>query len=173
MSTLQGISLADAATRTFKIMLPALAHVLKKGEADAIARKIDPQIFLNARLAPDMLPLIAQVRIAADTAKSAVFRLAGQEVPKVEDNETSFGELQARIARMIEMISAVPASAFEGREGATIVLPSRNGDRTFSALDYLFGYALPNFHFHVVTAYAILRHNGVVLGKSDYFGRQG
>jgi hypothetical protein len=165
------ITLHKAATATFTTMLPALAHVLKKAEANALERKIDPSVFLNARIAPDMLPLVSQVRIATDTAKGAVFRLAGHEVPSIVDDETTFAQLQARIQHVLEMITSVPAADFEGREGATITLPGRSGDRTFEALAYLFGYAIPNCLFHVVTTYDILRHNGVPIGKADYFGR--
>ena len=164
------VSLHTAATATFLTMLPNLAHVLQKGEASAIERKIDPQIFVQGRLAPDMLPLARQVMIATDNAKGAAYRLAGLEVPKMEDNETTFAELQARIAKTIELVKAVPGAAYEGREGVTIELPQRSGVRTFAALDYLFGHAIPNFQFHVVMTYAILRHLGVPIGKSDYFG---
>jgi uncharacterized protein len=165
------VSLHTAATATFLTMLKNLAHVLAKGEASAHDRKIDPQIFLQGRLSPDMLPLVRQVMIATDNAKGAAYRLAGLEVPKMEDTETTFAELQARIAKTIDLIKAVPGASYEGREGATIELPQRSGVRTFAALDYLFGYAIPNFQFHVVMTYAILRHLGVQIGKQDYFGQ--
>jgi len=166
------VSLHTAATKTFLTMLPNMASFLKKGEANAAERKIDPAVFLNARLAPDMLTLTRQVMIATDNAKGAAYRLAGMDVPKMEDTETTFDELQARIVKVIEMIKSIPASAYEGREDATIILPGpNNSSREFKALDYLFGHAIPNFQFHVVTAYNILRHNGVQIGKGDYFGR--
>ncbi|MEO8529950.1 MAG: DUF1993 domain-containing protein [Deltaproteobacteria bacterium] len=166
------ISLHTASTTTFLAMLANLASIMKKGEASATERKIDPSVFLNGRLAPDMLPLTRQIMIATDNAKGAAFRLAGIEVPKMADTETTFEELQARIATVIEMVKGIPASAYEGREDATITLPGPNNtSREFKALDYLFAYAIPNFQFHVVTAYNILRHNGVAIGKGDYFGR--
>lgn len=165
------ITFSVAATQTFLTMLNGLANVLKKAEANAAERKIDPSVFLNSRLAPDMFPLLRQVQISSDSAKGVVHRLAGREVPKMEDNETTFAELQARIAKTIDLVKSIPASELDGHEGREIVMKRQSGDVTFSGQDYLLGFALPNFLFHVVTAYDILRHNGVPLGKDQFFGR--
>jgi uncharacterized protein len=161
-----------AATQTFLTMLKGLQQVLKIAETAAQARKIDPQVFLNSRLAPDMYPLIRQVQIATDNAKGAVHRLAGREIPKFEDSETSFAELQDRLARTIELVQSIPAQEINGHEGRTITMRRPSGEMVFIAQDYLLGFAIPNFLFHVVTAYNILRHNGVPLGKDEFFGRE-
>jgi uncharacterized protein len=161
-----------AATQTFLTMLKGLQQVLKIAEADAQARKIDPQVFLNSRLAPDMFPLVRQVQIVTDTAKGAVHRLAGREIPKFEDTETSFAELQIRLERTIELVKSIPAQEINGHEGRTITMRRPSGEMVFVAQDYLLGFAIPNFMFHVVTAYNILRHNGVPLGKDEFFGRE-
>ena len=166
------INLHAAATQPFLTALGGLSQVLKKGEADAIERKIDPSVFLNARLSPDMFHLIRQVQIATDTAKSAIHRVAGLEIPKFEDNETTFAELQARLEKTVALLRSVPADAINGQEGRTITMRRfPTGELVFNAQDFLLNYALPNFLFHVVTAYNILRENGVRLGKDDYFGR--
>ena len=151
-------------------ILGNLSWLLEKGAANATARKIDPAVFLGARLAPDMLPLTRQVQIAGDIAKNSVARLAGQEPPRFEDNETNIEQLRARLARTIDYLKSVPASAFEGSETRDIKVPA--GDRTleFKGLDFLQRWAIPNVFFHVTTAYNILRHNGVDLGKADYIG---
>jgi len=157
----------------FTNALRNLSWVLEKGAANAAARKIEPAVFLGARLAPDMLPLTRQIQIASDIAKSAVARLAGVEAPRFEDNESSVEELRARIARTIDFIRSVPASAFEGAETRDIKLPA--GDRTleFKGLDFIQRWAIPNVFFHVTTAYNILRHNGVDLGKRDFLAAGG
>jgi uncharacterized protein len=165
------INLHAAATQTFMTALNGLSHVLKKAEADAIERKIDPSVFLNARLAPDMYPLSRQVQIATDTVKGAVHRLAGLEIPKFEDNETTFAELQARIDKTMALVKSIPADVINGQEDREVVMRRPSGDMSFKAQDYLLGFALPNFLFHAVTAYNILRHNGVPLGKDAFFGR--
>lgn len=148
-----------------------LSAILEKGLAHATQRKFEPGVLLAARLAPDMLPLTRQVQIACDLAKNSVARLAAQEPPRFQDTETNFAELQARIARTVDYLKSVPASALEGAESREIKLPS--GDRTleFKGLAFLEQWAIPNVFFHVTTAYAILRHNGVELGKWDYLGR--
>jgi hypothetical protein len=153
--------------------LTNLTHVLKKGEAHAAARKYDPALLLAARLTPDMLPLTRQVQIASDGSKFGVARLAGVEAPKFEDNEQTFEELYARIARTIDFIKGVPASALEGSEDRTIKVPARERTLEFKGLEYLVRWVIPNAFFHVTAAYAILRQSGVELGKIDYLAGSG
>ena len=148
--------------------LANLSHVLAKGEAHALARKYDPALLLAARLAPDMLPLTRQVQIASDAGKFGVARLAGIEAPKFEDTEQTFEQLQARIARTIDFIKGVPASSLEGSEDRLIKVPARDRTLEFKGLDYLVRFVIPNALFHVTTAYAILRHGGVEIGKTDF-----
>jgi hypothetical protein len=150
--------------------LKNLSHVLAKAEAHAEARKIDPSVLLSGRLYPDMLPLTRQVQIASDLAKSCAARLAGREPPVYEDTETTFTELQARITRTLEYIQGVPAAEIDGAESRTVTVKLRELV-TFPALTYLQYFVLPNVFFHCATAYAILRHNGVELGKGDFLGR--
>ncbi|HEV3287329.1 MAG TPA: DUF1993 domain-containing protein [Steroidobacteraceae bacterium] len=154
----------------FSNALGNLSWILEKGAASAASRKIEPAVLLAARLAPDMLPLTRQIQIAGDIAKSSVARLAGQEPPRYEDNETTIEQLRARLARTIDFLKSVPASAFEGAETRDIKLPA--GERTleFKGLAFLQTWAIPNVFFHVTTAYNILRHNGVDLGKRDFIG---
>jgi len=164
------ITMYTASTPRFSNILKNLSEILTKAEAHALARKIDPAVLIGARLYPDMLPLAKQIQIACDTAKGAVARLAGAEVPRHEDTEQSFAELQQRIARVVAFIESVPAERIDGSEERKILLTLRGQEVTFTGLQYLTGFALPNFYFHVVTAYDILRHNGVELGKRDYLG---
>jgi hypothetical protein len=154
----------------FSNALGNLAWILERGAASAASRKIEPAVLLAARLAPDMLPLTRQIQIAGDLAKNSVARLAGQEPPRYEDNETTIEQLRARLARTIDFLKSVPASAFEGAESRDIKLPA--GERTleFKGLAFLQTWAIPNVFFHVTTAYNILRHNGVDLGKRDFIG---
>jgi len=162
-------------------VLPALAralsqlrHVLDKGRAHAEAQGWDPAVLLSMRLAPDMYPLPRQVQIATDIAKNATARLSGGEAPKFEDNETTFAELDARIQRTLDYIANVPADAFDGAESRAIVLPSRlYGELHFDGRSYLLQFVVPNVYFHCTTAYALLRHAGVPLGKADYMGKIG
>lgn len=149
-------------------VLANLSHVLEKGHAHAVARKFDPAVLLAARLAPDMLPLTRQVQIASDMSKFGVARLAGIEAPKFEDKEQTFEELRARIARTIDFVKGAPAGALEGSEDRTIKVPLRDRTLEFRGLDYLVRWVIPNVFFHVTTAYAILRHNGVDVGKNDF-----
>ncbi|HXP01739.1 MAG TPA: DUF1993 domain-containing protein [Luteibacter sp.] len=151
--------------------LTNLSGVLAKGAAHAAERNIAPEVLLNTRITPDMFPLIRQVQIATDMAKGAGFRLAGEEAPKMEDNETSFEELQARIATVIGMLNSFKPEQIDGSETRDIVLKMRSGEQHFKGQDYLLGFVLPNVYFHVTTAYAILRGVGVVLGKSDFIGK--
>ncbi|HEY6515965.1 MAG TPA: DUF1993 domain-containing protein [Steroidobacteraceae bacterium] len=148
--------------------LTNLSHVLEKGHAHAVARKYDPALLLAARLAPDMLPLSRQVQIASDMSKFGVSRLAGVEAPKFEDKEQTFEELRARIARTIDFIKGVPASALEGSEDRIIKVPARDRTLEFKGLEYLIRWVIPNVLFHVTTAYLILRQGGVEIGKTDF-----
>ncbi|APA87319.1 DUF1993 domain-containing protein [Paraburkholderia sprentiae WSM5005] len=150
--------------------LTNLQAILGKAEAHAAAKQIEPAVFTNARLAPDMLPLVRQVYIASDTAKGCAARLAGVEPPKFEDVEQSFDELRARIQKTIDYLKEFNAAQIDGSEGRTVTLKLRQGSVEFTGASYLFGFVLPNFFFHVTTAYDILRHNGVELGKLDYLG---
>lgn len=154
----------------FQQALRGLSTVLSKAQAHAEARKIDPTVLLNARLYPDMFPLSRQVQIACDFAKSVSARLAGADVPSYEDNEKTFEELQARIQKTQAFIESLPRAGFDGAASREIVLQAGTPkERRFDGgLAYLTTYGLPHFYFHVTTAYAILRHNGVEIGKKDY-----
>jgi uncharacterized protein len=162
------VSMHALSVDVFTHTLGNLSWILEKAAASAAQRKFDPNILLAARLAPDMLPLTRQVQIAGDIAKNAVARLAGQEPPRFEDTETSIEQLRARLARTQDFLKSVPASALEGSETRDIKLPA--GERTlqFKGLEFLQRFAIPNVFFHVTTAYNILRHNGVELGKRDF-----
>ncbi len=163
------ITLSSASLPVFQTALSNLLHCLNKAEANAAARGFDANVFVTMRLAPDMLPFAAQIRIACDAAKNGTARLAGIEAPKFDDNETTFAELQARIVKTLDWLATVPASAIDGREEADITFPvGRDKTRTMAGEAYLKHWALPNLFFHITTAYALLRHNGVDLGKADY-----
>jgi hypothetical protein len=148
--------------------LNALSAILGKAAAHCEARKIDPAAFLSARLFPDMFPLTRQVQIAADMTKGGAARLAGIEIPKYEDNETTFAELQARLEKTIAFLKTIQPAQIDGKEDVDIVitLPSRTLE--FKGLAYLTGFVLPNMYFHTTTAYDLLRHGGVELGKQDF-----
>jgi hypothetical protein len=148
-----------------------LDAILDKALASAEARKIDPSVFLGSRLAPDMFPLIRQVQIACDFGKGPMARLSGIENPKFEDSETSIPELKARIVKTQAFIDSVPESAFAGCEERDITIQAGPNTMEFKGLPYLVGYVLPNLNFHCSMAYAILRHNGVEIGKRDYIGQ--
>jgi hypothetical protein len=163
-------SMYQASVPVFLRGLKNLSGILAKGAADAAERKIDPTVFLTARLAPDMFPLTRQVQIASDHAKGATARLAGVEVPKFEDAEKSFEELQQRLARVVEFVQTLDAGQIDGSEEREISLPVGARTLTFRGQAYLLNFALPNFYFHCTTAYAILRHNGVGIGKRDFIG---
>ncbi len=160
----------DASAPRFAHMLRNLDAILVKAQAHATAKKIAPAVLLGARLFPDMLPMVKQVQIATDHAKGAVARLAGAEVPRYEDTEHGFDELRARIAKTIAFVESFSAAQFDGSEQRPIALRVGGKDWSFNGQDYLLGFALPNFYFHLVTAYNILRHNGVEIGKGDYLG---
>jgi hypothetical protein len=164
------ISMHALSVELFVNALGNLSWILEKGANNAAQRKFDPGVLLGARLAPDMLPLTRQVQIACDVAKNSVARLAAQEPPRFEDTETSIEQLRKRIARTIDFVQSVPASALEGSETRDVKVPA--GERTldFKGLDFLQRWAIPNVFFHVTTAYNILRHNGVDVGKRDFIG---
>ena len=163
------ISMYSASVPVFRKQLGAMLNWLDKAEAHAQARKFDPSVYLGLRLAPDMLPFVSQIRIASDAAKGCAARLSGQEPPKFEDNEASLEELRQRIRKTLDYLDSVAASAIEGSEARDITIPMRTRDALqFKGEFYLEHWALPNFMFHCTMAYALLRHNGVELGKSDF-----
>jgi hypothetical protein len=164
------ISMYQASAPRFANTLKNLSAILDKAQAYAEMRKIDPLVLTSARLYPDMFALARQVQIACDTAKGAVARLAGVEVPKHEDTEKTFAELKARIAKTLDFIASVKPAQVDGSEEREIVLKLQGNDVKFKGLQYLLGFAWPNFYFHATTAYDILRHNGVELGKRDFIG---
>lgn len=147
-----------------------LSAILKKGEAYATAKKIEPSVFMNARLAPDMFALPRQIQIATDVSKGGAARLAGVEIPSYADDEASFAELQARISKTITFLQSLKAEQIDGSEEKQIVLKVGGRDLNFTGQAYLLGFVLPNVFFHATTTYAILRHNGVELGKMDFLG---
>lgn len=164
------ISIYDQLIPVLTHMLGSLDAVLAKAEADCAARKIDPQVFVNGRLAPDMLPLKRQVQIATDHAKGAATRLAGLENPKWADDESSIPELRARIDKTVVYLSGFEPEQFDGAETRAIEVKLPSTTLRFTGKDYLLRFAMPNFYFHYTTAYAILRHNGVPIGKRDFLG---
>ncbi len=147
-----------------------LSGVLAKAHADAETRKIDFAVLMNDRLAPDMHPLVRQVQIASDMVKNGAARLAGADIPSYPDTETTYDELQARIGKTIDYLEGFEEQQFEGSEDRQITLKFPTGEINLSGADYLTGFVLPNVYFHTTTAYAILRHNGVPLGKRDFTG---
>lgn len=165
------ISMYTASAPVFVRMLTNLDTILAKAEENAKQRGFDANLFVTQRLAPDMRPLSSQIQLASDSAKFAMSRLSGQTAPPMPDTETTLNELRARIAATIDYVKSVPASAVDGSEDKDIVLKTPSGDIPFKGLAYLTGFVLPNFMFHVTTAYAILRHSGVPIGKMDFLGR--
>jgi uncharacterized protein len=162
------LSMADASITPLKRALSSLAHILKKGEEYADAKNIEHSALLNARLFPDMFPLIRQIHIATDMSKGAAARLAGLEVPSYEDTETTFAELQARIAKTIAFIDTVKPEQLIDSQKRAITINVRKVDMHFTGQDYLLKWVMPNVYFHVTTTYNILRHNGCELGKPDF-----
>jgi hypothetical protein len=160
----------QASIPVFQRALANLSAILDKAAAFAEAKKIDPSVLINARLAPDMFPLGRQVQIASDVVKGAAARLADLDVPSFPDTEVTIPELQARITKTLDYLASVHATKIDGTEDKTIVLTMKSGDLTFSGQSYLLTFVLPNLFFHVTAAYAILRHNGVDIGKRDYLG---
>lgn len=165
------ISMYQASAPLFERMLGNLVVILEKGAAHAAAKKFDPSVLVNARLAPDMFNLAKQVQIATDMAKGCVARLAGEEPPKYEDNETALDELIARVNKTIAFVKTFKPAQIDGSEDKQIVLQMRTGPLEFRGLPYLLHFAYPNFYFHVTTAYDLLRHNGVEVGKMDFLGK--
>ena len=164
------LSMYQASVPVLARALTNLRELLKKGHAHVQAKKVGEDILLQSRLYLDMFPLARQVQIATDMAKGAVARLAGVEPMKLEDNETNFDELDARIARVIEYIESFKPEQIDGSEALDIVMQTRNGDLHFKGQPYLLGFVLPNVYFHSTTAYAILRQAGVEIGKKDFLG---
>jgi hypothetical protein len=168
------ISIYAMAIETYVPMLRSLSHVLDQGAEHARAKKSDAADLVNARLAPDMYTLAQQVRMACDQAIDSTARLSGQDAPQFENNEQTLEELKARIAKTLEYVESVRADAFDGAEDRAITIPIENNmEFEMNGLQYLRDWALPHFYFHLVTAYAILRHNGVDIGKRDYMSEVG
>jgi hypothetical protein len=164
------ISMSQASIPAFIRMLTSLSAILDKAAQHATSRKIDPAVLLATRLFPDMLPLTKQVQLACDFAKGGAARLAGVEPPKFPDEEKTIDELKARIARTIDFVKGVQASQIDGSESRDIALPLGGQTYHFKGQGYLLNMVLPNFYFHTTTAYAILRHCGIELGKRDFIG---
>jgi len=164
------LSMYQASIPVFIRMLENLSSILDKATVYAEAKKIDPTVLVNARLAPDMYPLSRQIQIATDIAKGCAGRLAGKEIPRYEDTETTFGELQERIAKTIEFLQSISAEEIDNSEEKSITLQTHSRELSFLGQPYLLKFVLPNFYFHVTTAYAILRHNGLEIGKIDFTG---
>ena len=165
------ISLYEASVPLFIHSLQSLKALLQKGQAHAEARKFDPVNLVNARLAPDMLPLSRQVQIATDAAKGAAARLTGTDSPKFEDTETTFPELIARVDKTIDYLKRFKPAQFEGAETRATTVKLSNAEFSVNGLVFLRHMGIPNFYFHLTTAYALLRHNGVELGKKDFLGQ--
>jgi uncharacterized protein len=164
------ISMYQASVPAFIRSLKTLAAILDKAAAHAQTRKIDETVLLGSRLFPDMLPLTRQVQLVSDTAKSGAGRLAGAEFPSYEDKEATFQELQQRIRNTVSYLETLTPAQIDGSEDRTISWQTRSSTRTMQGLPYLMEHVLPNVHFHATTAYAILRHNGVEIGKKDFLG---
>ncbi|TAM89477.1 MAG: DUF1993 domain-containing protein [Candidimonas sp.] len=165
-------SIYTASVPVFKQYLDSLGAILRKAEAHAEAAKIDPEVLLQARLFPDMFPLVRQVQIAAHFARDSTARIAGAEAPEYDGRERSFADLHELIAKTLAFIDGLPKSAIEGgADRKTATHPGTPQEKTFTGQSYLLSYGMPQFFFHVATAYAILRHNGVVIGKRDFLGQ--
>jgi uncharacterized protein len=164
------ISMYQASVPVFARGLTNLKAILEKGAAHAQEKKIDDTVFVTSRLYPDMLPLSAQVQIASDFARGTTARLAGSEPPKWDDSEKTLGDLVARIDKTLEFLKAFAAAQVDGSETRQITRSIRGQPKTFTGVNYLLQFALPNFYFHTTTAYDILRHNGVAIGKLDFVG---
>ncbi|MEO3692160.1 DUF1993 domain-containing protein [Roseateles paludis] len=165
------ISMHAASAPVFARMLNNMLTWLEQARTHAETKKFDPAVYLTLRLAPDMLPFPRQIQIASDAAKACMARLAGQEAPRFEDNEASLDELIERIKKTRDYVLSIPAEALAGSEDRVITVPRRSGEPLkFDGLTYLRHYATPNFYFHATTTYALLRHAGVPLGKTDYLG---
>lgn len=166
------LSMYQASVPAFVRMLTNLAAIVERAASHAAAKRLDPAVLLNSRLYPDMFPLVRQIQIATDTAKGCAARLAGQEPPKYADTEASFPELLERLHKTVGFLNTFEAGQIDGSEDRTVTLRLRGEQVSFAGMDYLLKFALPNFYFHVTTAYCILRHCGVEIGKTDYLGQQ-
>src|SRR5262245_52720183 len=164
------ISMYAMSHDVFKKALTQLLHVMEKGAANAKARNFDTSVLVGSRLAPDMLPFVKQIQLTSDFAKNSIARLEGVDPSKFEDNETTMDELFARVKKTLDYIDTVPPAALEGSETRDIKIPLRDRTVEFKGLEFLQKWALPNFFFHHVTAYNLLRHNGVDIGKKDFLG---
>jgi uncharacterized protein len=164
------ITMYSASTPVFVRMLTNLGTWLDKAEAHATAKKFEPSVYLGARFAPDMLPFTKQIQIACDMAKFGIARLAGVDAPKFDDTEASLVELRERVRATVEFIKSVPAAKIDGTDDKDVTIPRRDGTMTLKGEAYLKYFVLPNFFFHMTTTYALLRHNGVELGKIDFLG---
>jgi uncharacterized protein len=164
------ISMYQASIPQMKKMLTNLSHLLKKGEAYAAAKNVDGSVLTSYRLFPDMLPLTKQVQIACDQVKNGMARLAGIESPKFDDHETTFDQLQERIAKTIAFVDTIKPHQVDGTEAKEIQFSIKEWKFEFVGEQYLFAWIMPNFYFHITTAYNILRHNGVEIGKADFLG---
>ena len=164
------LDMHSASVPIFVRMLGNLVTWLDKAEAHAAAKKFEPAVYMTARLAPDMLPLPTQIQIACDAAKFCVARLAGVEAPPFPDDEKTIDELRQRVRKTIDYLQSIPAAQIDGSDAREISVPRRAGSITMTGEAYLKTFALPNFFFHVTTTYALLRHNGVELGKADFLG---
>ena len=164
------ISMYHASVPVFTRAFSNLAAILEKAAAHAEAKKIDPAVFVNFRLYPDMLPFSSQIQIATDNAKNGVARLAGVEPPKFEDNEATLADLVARLRKTITFLESLKPEQVDGTEDKTVTWKTQSGERSMQGLPYLLRQVTPNVYFHVTTAYAILRHCGVEVGKRDFLG---
>lgn len=164
------ISMYQASVPRFVNILSNLSSILDKAQAYVEVKKIDPSVLPNYRIAPDMLPLSAQVQIACDSAKGLVTRLSGVAAPVFDDNEKTLIELKERIAKTIAFIQSVPSESIDGTEEKEIVIKRGEKETHYKGMQFMLGHAVPNFYFHVSMTYAILRHNGVEIGKRDYLG---
>ncbi|WP_296219928.1 DUF1993 domain-containing protein [Pseudomonas sp. UBA2684] len=164
------LSMYHVSVAVFTRQLSNLSTILGIAAAHAESKKIEQSVFLNARLAPDMFPLSRQVQIACDGVKAGAALLAGSEAPSYADDETSFAELQARIAKTLAFLQGISAEQIDGSEERTVTLKRRDKETHFQGQAFLLDHVLPNFYFHLTTAYAILRHNGVEIGKRDFLG---
>jgi hypothetical protein len=166
----QRMSLTDTLVPTINRALKNLSVILEKGAAFAEKKQIDGTVLTGARLAPDMFPLSRQVQIATDISKGAAARLSGTEIPKYEDTETTFPQLHARVEKTLKFVNGIDAGAFKGGDTRDVVLSTRRGDLKFTGQNYITDFVLPNVYFHTTAVYAILRHNGVEVGKADFLG---
>ena len=164
------ISMYQASAPRFANTLKNLSAILDKAQAHCEAKKIDPQVLTGARLYPDMFALARQVQVACDTAKGAMARPAGVEIPKYEDSEKTFEELKARIAKTVAFIETFKPAQIDGTDDKDLVIKLGTREMQWKGMQYLLGFALPNFYFHAATAYDILRHNGVEVVKRDFIG---